>query len=186
MAMPAFATVWTVDMLADFPDDDGNHYEILDGELIVTPSPGWGHQGIAAQLGARFVAYFEATNSGWLVPDIDIPFEPTNLVRPDLVVAPMIDGRPPRSFQEAQRLLLVVEILSPSSKVRDRQRKLALYMRKSVEEYWIVDPEQRVVHRWRLGAESAEVCTDQIEWRPEPAVEPLVIDLPALFARVNG
>jgi Uma2 family endonuclease len=186
MSMPAFETVWTVDMLSDFPDDDGKHYEILDGELVVSPSPGWGHQGIAAQLTMRFASYCEATNAGWLVPDIDIPFEPTNLVRPDLVVAPMIGGRAPRSFQEAARLLLVVEILSPSSKFRDHQRKLALYMRKNVGEYWIVDPNARVVHRWRLGAEGAETCDAFMVWRPEPRAEPLLIDLPALFERVTG
>ena len=186
MPMPDIARVWTIDMLAGFPDDDGNHYEILDGELVVTPSPSWKHQGIAMQLGARIVSYLEMAGGGWVVPDVDIPFDPANLVRPDLVVAPLVAGRAPRSFHEAERLLLVIEILSPASTIRDRQKKRALYMRKAVAEYWMVDPEHRIVHRWRPGTATPETCDGRMEWRPGADAIPLVIDLAALFARVEG
>jgi Uma2 family endonuclease len=121
-----------------------------------------------------------------LVPDVDIKFRPADVVRPDIIVAPLVEGRAPRSFDETRRLLLVVEILSPSSVNRDRRAKKALYTRMRVPEYWIVDRTAQVVERWRPGATSAEILRDTIEWRPETASDPFVLDLRALFRLVAG
>ncbi len=51
-------------------------------------------------------------------------------------------------------------------------------------QYWIVDVEARLVERWRPGDERPEILTETLEWRPDPVIEPLVIDLPRLFAEI--
>ena len=75
----------------------------------------------------------------------DVEFEPESMVQPDLFVLPLVDGRKPHSVKEAGRLLLVVEVLSPSTARLDRHLKRRLYQRYGVEEYWIVDLDARVV-----------------------------------------
>ena len=58
------------------------------------------------------------------------------------------------------------------------------YQREGVPEYWIVDVDARLVERWRPGDERPEVLTETLDWRPDAAHPPLVVDLAAYFARV--
>ena|ERR1041384_6504811 len=60
MAMPATHADWTVDMLDELPDD-GKRYEIIDGEVFVTPSPRYAHQFVVGELYARLRAYLKPT-----------------------------------------------------------------------------------------------------------------------------
>ena len=107
------------------------------------------------------------------------------LVQPDIFVVPLIAGRPPRDWTEAGRVLLTIEILSPSSGRHDRVRKRRLYQRMGVE-YWIVDPDARVVERWLPQSGHPEVCDKLLEWRPEDGVAPLLIDLATMFSSALG
>ena len=78
-----------------------------------------------------------------------------------------------------------VEVLSPSSASTDRMVKRSLYLLEGVPEYWIVDVQERAVERWRRGDTRAELLGERIEWLPNGATEPLVIDLQEYFASVN-
>lgn len=188
MAMPnpiPEPTIWTIEMLRDLPDD-GNRYEIIDGELLVSPSPRWRHQRAVRALLMRLSAYVEPQRIGYVYQSpADVDFSRTTVVEPDLFVVPLVDGRPPNYFQEVRRLLLAVEVLSPSTARYDRQTKRRLFQRERVPEYWIVDCDARLVERWRPDDERPEILTDTIAWHPEGASEPLVIDLVAFFDEVG-
>jgi Uma2 family endonuclease len=185
MGMPA-TTIWTADMVRALPDD-GKRYEVIDGELFVTPSPALLHQRAAFTLGTLLSAYVKAHALGdVLLAPADVLSAKHVMVQPDVFVVPLIEGRKPVSWEETGRLLLVVEILSPSTARADRHVKRRLYQRERVPEYWIVDVDARLVERWRPDDERPEILAERIEWQPDQNQPPLVIDLPAYFRDVSG
>ena len=131
--------VWTYDDLASLPDD--HHYEILDGELFVSPSPTMAHQLALKRLVLAF-AELERRKiaSIWFAP-LDVIMSPTRVVEPDLLVV----LRERRSIIKHRGVEgapdLVLEVLSPSTTKHDRTRKRQFYARNGVREYWIVDPD---------------------------------------------
>ena len=194
MAMPAPLSItpdrsrrdWTAEELALLPDD-GNRYEIVDGELLVTPAPTWTHQGAAGALYRLISAYAEPLGLFCLIAPADVAFSRRTVVEPDVFVVPRRDdGALPRDFREAGRLMLAVEILSPSSARADRFVKRAAYLANGVPDYWIVDTANRFVERWRPGDETPEVLVDTLAWQPVTDMPPLVIELSAYFRQVHG
>jgi Uma2 family endonuclease len=177
---------WTIDMVRALPDDR-NRYEIIDAELFVTPAPSLRHQAAVLELAHRLLPYIKAQGLGRaIIAPADVEVAPDTMVEPDLFVVPPVAGRLPRSWTEAGRLLLVVEVLSPTTARVDRVRKRALYARMAVPEYWIVDVDARVVERWRPDDERPEVLSEQLDWRPDAAQPALTIDLAEYFAEVTG
>ena len=73
------------------------------------------------------------------------------------------------------RLLLAVEILSPSTARADRQRKRAIYQSEGVPEYWIVDVDARLAERWRPGDERPKILATTLEWQPRADQEALAL-----------
>jgi len=99
--------------------DDGNRYEIIDGELLVTPSPAFGHQRVQWELG-RLIANYLArypVGYGFFAPG-DVIVDPRNVVEPDIFVVPHDLVQKPSSWKDIKSLLLAVEILSPSPRAR--------------------------------------------------------------------
>jgi Uma2 family endonuclease len=128
--------------------EDGNRYEVIDGELYVSSAPGFTHQIILLNIASAFVDYLRKHPIGRIAPGVGVIFDDNNGVIPDLVFAThermrkaLIGGR----FHAAPEI--VIEILSPgaSNERRDRHVKLSLYAGRGVGEYWIVDPENRSV-----------------------------------------
>ncbi len=186
MPMATPQKLWTVEEVHALPDD-GNRYELVDGELLVTPAPSWRHGDAVLALVTRLHAYVTAHGVGHLkIAPQDVIWGRRTVVEPDLFVVPLVAGRRPRTWDEVGRLLLAVEVLSPSSARADRIVKRRLYQREGVPEYWIVDVDARLVERWRPADERAELLTEAIAWRPDPARPPLVIDLATYFAEVIG
>jgi Uma2 family endonuclease len=184
MGMPRAITVWTPAMLADLPDD-GNRYEVVDGELLVTPAPALRHQAMVGALHRRIANWLEAHRVGLvLTSPADILLDPRTLVQPDLFVVPLIDGRRPRSWAEAGPLLLAAEVVSPSSARADRHLKRLHYQRAGTAEYWVVDLDARLVERWRPGDERAEPLAGRLVWSPGAEGAQLDIAVPELFAEV--
>jgi Uma2 family endonuclease len=185
MAMSA-TTHWTVDMVRALPDD-GKRYEVIDGELFVTPAPTLIHQRAAFTLARLLWGYVEEHRIGEvLIAPADVLVTRDVMVEPDVFVVPLIEGRKPSSWEEARRLLLVIEILSPSTARADRHVKRRLYQRERVPEYWIVDVDARLIERWRLEDQRPEILDEQLEWQPDPTHLPLGIDLKAYFRDVTG
>jgi Uma2 family endonuclease len=187
MAMPVQHTEWTVEMVRALPDD-GNRYEVIDGELFVTPAPSVVHQRAVLELALLVAPYVRAHRIGEAIisPADVIVYGPRKFVQPDLFVVPLVNGAPMRAWTEVGRLSLAVEVLSPSTEHVDRGRKRTLYMEKAVPEYWIVNTVERVVERWRPDGTPVAIVNELLEWRPDADAPPLVIDLPAYFDRVHG
>lgn len=184
MGMPETLERWTAARVRELPDD-GNRYEVVDGELLVTPAPRFAHQDAAFEFATVLRAYLEGTHVGHVVMSpADIEFDPETLVQPDVFVVPLIGGRRPKDWTDIHGLLLAVEVLSPSTARADRTVKRRRYQRAGVPEYWIVDLDARLVERWRPGDERPEVLTEHLTWQPEGVAKALTIDLPSLFARV--
>jgi Uma2 family endonuclease len=182
----AAATRWTVERVRALPDDR-NRYEVIDGELYVSPAPTWRHQAASRQLFLLLDAYVVEHGIGdALYAPADIAFDDENMVEPDIFVVPRIDGRRALAWEDVRRLLLAVEILSPGTARADRQAKRRLYQRQGVPEYRIVDLDARVIERWQPEDERPEILAQRMEWRPEAAHPPLVIDLERYFAAVHG
>jgi Uma2 family endonuclease len=185
MGMPNQHTDWTVDMLNSLPDD-GKRYEVIDGELFVTPGPSLLHQRAIARLHLLLAPYAESLALDLLFAPAAVTFSPRREVQPDLLVLPRVDGRLAARFEDVGELLLAVEVLSPHTARVDRHRKRALYQEQHVPEYWIVDPDARTVERWRPGRDVADILTTAISWHPLSRKKELTVDLVAYFRAVHG
>jgi Uma2 family endonuclease len=184
MAMPAHVQdqEWTAERALALPED-GNRYEVLDGELFVTPSPTWGHQSVLEEIGARLGAYVSAHRLGWTRrAPADIVFSTRRLVQPDLFVVPAREDGPPRSWVEVKTLLLAVEVLSPSTARADRHRKRVIYQSEGVPEYWIIDGDARLVERWRPLDERPEIVSGDLIWQPRADLPPFRLPLEEFFS----
>ncbi|MCC6772545.1 MAG: Uma2 family endonuclease [Gemmatimonadaceae bacterium] len=180
------AEEWTAERARALPDD-GNRYEVLDGLLAVTPAPSWRHQDVAFLLQRALQEYLRHHALGRAIcAPADVEFSSRRLLQPDLFVVPHVAGRAPARWEEVQHLLLAVEVRSPSTARHDRHTKRAIYMAETVDEYWIVDAEARVVERWRRDEERPEIVAEQIAWRPTATLPALDIDLVALFREAMG
>ncbi|HUF64383.1 MAG TPA: Uma2 family endonuclease [Gemmatimonadaceae bacterium] len=181
----AISAGWTVEQLATLPDD-GKRYEIIDGELYVTPSPVYRHQYAVVEMVTALRTYLKPLGAGVaLAAPADVEFDRRTVVEPDVLVLPLFAGRRPHVFAEAGRLLLAVEVLSPGTAARDRGIKRELYQRQGVPEYWIVDLDARLIERWRPDDQRPEIVRDRLEWLPEGAREPFVLDVPAFFTEIG-
>ena len=185
MSMPHAAADWTAERVRALPDD-GLRYEVVDGELLVTPAPRWAHQRAVAELFVILREHVRRHRLGEVTfSPADVELDPRTLVQPDLFVVPLVDGVRMQEWSDIEgRLLLAVEVLSPSTARADRHLKRRRYQRAGIPEYWIVDLDARLVERWRPGDERAELLAETLDWSPSGAAEPLVLDLPAWFATV--
>jgi len=184
MGMPARETMWTAEMARALPDD-GKRYEVLDGDLFVTPAPSGDHQFALKLLYDRLNPYVTEHRIGVLLwSPADIEFSPYRLVQPDLFVAPLIDGKRPRQWRDMQSLVLAIEALSPTTAYADRHRKRHIYLEEAVDEYWIVDNDARLIERWRKGDARPEMLAESLEWRPGADVPALVLDVAGYFTEV--
>ncbi len=186
MAMPDTSLEWTLEMLHDLPED-GNRYELIDGELLVSPSPSITHQRALGLLHSVVRAYLLRI-SGFEVffAPSAITFSRRRELQPDLLVIKLIDGRPVRTFASVRELALSVEILSPGTARNDRYKKRPVYQEQNTGEFWIIDQSGELVERWRPDDELPEVLIDQLEWQPDATREPLIIDLRRFFAEARG
>lgn len=186
MAMPAVTTHWTVELRNTLPDD-GKRYEVIDGELFVTPAPSWTHQVALIALMRRIDPYVRAQSLGHvLIAPADVELADDTVVEPDLFVVPPVAGRRPVDWADVGRMLLVAEILSPSTARLDHVRKRALYQSHRFPQYWVVDVDSRLFQRWLPGDDRPEILTERLVWQPEGAGEPLGIDLEEYFDEVSS
>jgi len=143
--------------LADLPSWDENHYELLNGSVVMTPPAGWPHGNTEArivralgncaaqyQLGEVF-----GSSTGYRLPSGDT-------LEPDMSFisfARLQAGPPPQRGKFLEIVPnLVVEILSTTTAVRDRTEKKTIYERNGVEEYWLVDTDRRLIIVFHLSA----------------------------------
>jgi Uma2 family endonuclease len=168
--------------------EDGNRYELFDGELLVTPAPTARHQWAVLAFYQRLYLYLGSAPIGVAcVSPADLRLEGKQAAQPDVfVVRYLPDGSLPARWKEFGIPLLAVEILSPGSARADRILKRRRYQRAGVPEYWVVDLDARAVERWRPGDERPELLDDLLNWKPDPGHPALSIRLAELFAALPG
>lgn len=141
---------WTREQVLNLPAD-ANRYELVDGELIVSPSPAPRHQVVLGALYDILSPWVRSVGLGrvlWSPADLELERGQVN--QPDLFVLPSTSFD---RWEDAPLPLLVVEALSPATARYDRGLKRRFYQRAGVPEYWIVDIDGGVVERWRPGDE---------------------------------
>lgn len=124
-----------------FPEDDGLRHELIDGEHFVTPAPSSKHQTASANLSYFFVDFLRRNRLGRVfAAPFDVVLSNVDVVEPDLVFfsRERIGVLNAKNAQGAPDL--AIEILSESTRERDETRKLGLYERFGVREYWLIDP----------------------------------------------
>jgi Uma2 family endonuclease len=179
MGMPA-SNYHTADMVRALPDD-GNRYEVVYGELLVTPAPRAWHQVLVQRLLLAVGTYLERQPGAIVLPSpADISWGPDVLVQPDLFVLPVQEART-LTWSRMRTLLLVAEVLSPTTARADRFLKRLRYRQAGVPLYWVVDGDDRSVEVWTPADDFPRVERDRLEWHPDGAGEPFALNLEALF-----
>lgn len=170
---------WVPDDLPGLPDD-GNRYEIVDGELRVSPSPPWEHNAIAFELGVALRASAPA-GLRVVVPSGGV-ITPRAYLIPDLAVVETAQALDRDHKGDPARVRLVVEVQSPSTGVDDAREKAVHYAAAGIPSYWRIlrEPTLEVVVLELQGEEYAEVARG-------PAVDvtlpfPVRLDLPSLLS----
>jgi Uma2 family endonuclease len=137
--------------------DDGKRYEIIDGELFVTPSPRRSHQRVVTELSRVLGNYTERTGCGEVyVAPFDVVFSLFDVVEPDILYVSKEHAAviTEKNVQGAPDL--VVEVLSETTSDRDRSVKRKLYARYGVGEYWLIDPDMCTAEIYRRGTQGFE------------------------------
>jgi Uma2 family endonuclease len=177
MAMAISVPLYTVDDLENFPDD-GNRYELLDGVLLVTPQAAAVHQIVANRIQGELFISLQKPGLAHVVGPGAVMRMPNTQLQPDILVYPARFS-PMTDWRKITEHWVAVEVLSPSSRIYDREFKRDAYFALGLGQVWLVD--------WR--DESVEVCTtigkgrvvrDNIRWRIAHAE--VVIDLHSVFA----
>ena len=143
---------WTISDLEGFPDN-GNRYEIINGELFVTRSPHWNHQNAVGAILSHIHIWSQQSGLGQAVMSPGIIFSDSDNVIPDVVW--ISNRRLADLLNDAGHLTgapeLIVEVLSKTEKdkQRDRKTKLKLYSAHGVQEYWIFDYQQQQIEVYR-------------------------------------
>lgn len=131
---------WTYEAWRLLPED-GFRYEVIDGELFMSPPPSIGHQNSVTLLASRMRNFADTNDLGLVLtspvgvrlPGQEVPLQPDIVFvrreNSEIVAEEYIEGTPD----------LVVEVLSPSNWIYDRGKKQETYRRAGVREYWIVD-----------------------------------------------
>lgn len=180
MAAPLF---YTAEMVRALPDD-GNRYETVHGELLVTPSPRELHQRALGRLFLALGNYLERYPVAQLYSSpADISWGPDILVQPDLFVVATDEART-GDWARMQTLLLAVEVLSPSTTRQDRFTKRRLYQEVGIPATWFVDCDARQVEVWTPEATFPQFEKKRLVWAPSGADESLIIAVQELFRPV--
>ena len=181
MGMPA-PLYYTRDMLRDLPED-GNRYELVRGELLVTPAPRPWHEIVVNRLQRALEEYVERqvpllyvfgsrSEVSWGDDDTE--------VQPDVFVLPRSEVRTMR-YEEMVGLRLVIEVLSPSTARHDRFTKRLEYQRRGVPLYWIIDLDELMVEIWTPTDHFPAFERERLTWQPEGAEFPFAPALAELF-----
>ena len=137
-----------------WPDEE--RWEIIDGEAYtMSPAPTTRHQAILGALAREFLNYFHNKKCTPFLSPIDIKLSEEDIVQPDIVV--VCDKTQIKETHIEGAPSLAVEIISPSSAMQDRMRKMQLYAEAGVREYWIVTPYPLMVEIFLLDGKNYRI-----------------------------
>lgn len=182
MGMPAVSPRrWTRAEVLALPDD-GKRYELVDGELLVSPAARLRHQLVVQELFRLIDPFVIRHHLGttFCLP-ADLTLQAGQVVQPDVFVLAEVPDPRTTEWDDVGIPVLAVEVLSPSTARHDRLVKRGAYQRAGVATYWIVDLDAQLVEVWTPEAASPVIITDELVWQPSEAVAPLRIALTEIF-----
>jgi len=152
-SIPQGKIVLTYEDYCELPNDR-NRYEVLEGDLNVTPAHNVKHQRVSSRIHLSLGHHVLGNRLGEIyAAPIDVILAPTTVVQPDLVFI----GNDRRGIVTQRAIegppTLVIEILSPSTSRTDRQTKAQLYAKHGVPHYWLIDPDQQSVEAYELAGD---------------------------------
>ncbi|MEP6620871.1 MAG: Uma2 family endonuclease [bacterium] len=172
---------YSVSDLEHFPND-GNRYELLDGNLLVTPAPTFAHQAIALRIAMAF-AELQANGHMQVVAPGAVVFPPGTHLEPDVLVIPPVASLDV-SWQDIHEHWLAVDVLSPSSRVYDREFKRDAYFALGIREVWLVDIRDKSVEVCHARG-AGTIMRDAVAWTAPDRSSSLRVELSELFAGVE-
>ncbi len=161
----------TADEYEELPDD-GCKYELIDGVVVMSPSPSFGHQDVAGEIEWQIRTFLKDHPVGSVAHETDAIFDPLRVYRPDLMF--LSTRRFPVPTDRVRAIPdMVLEVLSPGTRAMDLSTKRDDYQRFGVSEYWIADPAAATMTFLRLtsaGAKGAAVGRGggKMVYRPVP------------------
>lgn len=178
MGMALAVPSYTIEDLDSFPDD-GNRYELLEGVLLVTPSPSLRHQLVATRLAAALTSGLETGDRARVVAPGVVIRPPRTQLEPDILVYPA-HLRARRRWIDLTEHWLAVEVYSPSSRIYDRDYKRSAYLQLGVREVWLVDIDEESVEMSHRDA-PPQVVRSVLEWSVPDSGSPVRIELREIF-----
>ncbi len=134
--------------------DDGNRYEIIGGELLMTPAPNTIHQRLLLKLSTLLNEHVEKNNLGEIFISLfDVILSMTDVVQPDIMFISKKCSQIITKKNIVEAPDLVIEILSDSTAAIDRNQKKELYEKYGVKEYWMVNPDAKEIEQYLLQDE---------------------------------
>lgn len=179
MAMALHVPLYTVDDLDRFPED-GNRYELLDGVLLVTPAPAAVHQLVASRIQGELISALQKPGLAHVVGPGAVVRKPKTQLQPDILVY-SASYAPRTDWPRIKDHWLAVEVLSPSSRVYDREFKRDAYFALGVQQVWLVDWHNALVEVSRAPGKFRRL-RDELRWRTPAAAVTVSIDLGEVFA----
>lgn len=188
MSMPALRphrwTVRDVERLIAARAELAPRYELVDGELLVTPAPTSRHQRMILRLAFVLHPYLVRHAVGELrLGPGELKLHKDEHYEPDLFVVPLVGGRLAPDAHPTEPIL-VCEVLSPSSSRHDRITKRRAFQTARVPEYWVIDGDSEAFEIWHPDDERPSIVDDLVAWKASPSAEPLELDVRAFFASV--
>lgn len=176
---------YTIADLEQLPDD-GSRYELLDGQLLVTPQAKVSHQLIASRLGFMLAGFLGDDGPAFVVGPGEVQQGNDTHLEPDVLVLPrehirLTDQEPVLHWKHFRGHWLAVEIVGRHSRGTDRGIKRQAYHDLGIEEVWIVDHREQLIERSKWGSSKMEFLRTSLVWRPLGMPRELMIDLPRLF-----
>ncbi|MEW6308643.1 MAG: Uma2 family endonuclease [Bacillota bacterium] len=169
------------------PEEPGYRYELLGGQLVKEPSPSTRHQIVSLALGRELLPFFDQFDpeGQFLFAPVDVTLSECNVVQPDILFVSKGQRRIMREERIDGPPLLVIEIISPATRRKDRLRKLSIYRAAGVTHYWLVDTEEDTLEAFALrhGGYALVFAGSPGDEFGHPDFPGLTIDLARVFRR---
>lgn len=179
---------WTLEEVERLIDERPGftpRYELVDGALLVTPSPTGRHQRIVLELAFLLAPYVTRHRLGELrLGPGAVRLGSGTYFEPDLFVIPAIAGHRPRANDPVTNALLIAEVLSPASVRHDRITKRRAFQQRGIPDYWVVDGDAEAFEIWHPADDRALLTDERVVWQPIGAAEPFELDVSAFFASI--
>lgn len=169
------------------PEEPGYRYQVLGGALVKDPSPGFSHQRVVRELGRRLMTYFSGVDpkGEFIFAPLDVTLTDRNVVQPDLMFVSSDRLGIIREERVDGPCYLLVEVMSPASRRRDRLQKMEVYRKAGIPHYWLADPEEKTLEAYSLrdGVYALVAAGEAGDIFTHPEFPELTLDLSAIFSR---